>query len=354
MRPVVVPDIAAAAEAREATRNSGLRSIVFVPLYARGRAVGMMPVGALLRPRLRGGGRRAPGRGRGACSAPPSTTRRLVQRSRRHLAQVQALWEIDKAIVEDRDLTEVFGTIARAASRLSGGEAVIVLLDGKEDLQVPGGDRSRALELLGDPPSLAGTPLAAYLARAAPTSVRLGTGRRAPRDRGPADRRAAARSAAWSSSRRRTAWAEEDLTTLGTLGRRAAVALTKADARQAEDRRAGQLALLAGASEIAASTLDVDALLGAIARYVQRSFGHYSVSIYLVRPDAREALLAGAAGAAASVMPKGHRMPFGTRDHRLGGRARRAHPGQRRPARAALRAVARSAPPSPSWPSPCG
>ena len=77
---------------------------------------------------------------------------RLVKRSRRHLAQVQALWEIDKAIVEDRDLTEVFGTIARAASRLSGGEAVIVLLDGKEDLQVPGGDRSRALELLGDPP----------------------------------------------------------------------------------------------------------------------------------------------------------------------------------------------------------
>src|SRR5205814_3731817 len=44
-RPLVVPDIAAASEARTATRESGLRSIVFVPLYARGHAVGMMPVG---------------------------------------------------------------------------------------------------------------------------------------------------------------------------------------------------------------------------------------------------------------------------------------------------------------------
>ncbi|HEV7503004.1 MAG TPA: GAF domain-containing protein, partial [Vicinamibacteria bacterium] len=59
------------------------------------------------------------------------------------------------------------------------------------------------------------------------------------------------------------------------------------------------------------STLDVDALLGAIARYVQRSFGYYSVSVYLVRAEAREAHLAGAAGGAASVMPKGHRMAFG-------------------------------------------
>ena len=40
VRPVVVPDIAATTDAREATRQSGLRSVVFVPLYARGRAVG--------------------------------------------------------------------------------------------------------------------------------------------------------------------------------------------------------------------------------------------------------------------------------------------------------------------------
>ena len=45
VRPLVVPDVAAAGEAREATRESGLRSIVFVPLYARGHAVGVMPVG---------------------------------------------------------------------------------------------------------------------------------------------------------------------------------------------------------------------------------------------------------------------------------------------------------------------
>ncbi len=109
------------------------------------------------------------------------------------------------------------------------------------------------------------------------------------------------------------AWDEEDLTTLGTLGRRAAVALAKADARQAEDRRAGQLALLAGASEIAASTLDVDALLGAIARYVQRSFGYYSVAVYLVDPEAREAHAGGRGRRAPPAsMPQGHRMPFGT------------------------------------------
>src|SRR4029450_9338070 len=58
--PVVVRDLAAMPESREATREIGLRSFVFVPLYARGRAVGVMPVG--------GGGRRdfwAGDRGRG-------------------------------------------------------------------------------------------------------------------------------------------------------------------------------------------------------------------------------------------------------------------------------------------------
>jgi signal transduction histidine kinase/putative methionine-R-sulfoxide reductase with GAF domain len=308
VRPVVVPDVATASEARPATRGSGLRSVVFVPLYARGRAVGMMPVGSFSVRDFTDEDVELLAAVGGMVGAAIDSAR-LVKRSARHLAQVQALWEIDKAIVEDRVLSEVFGTIERAASRLSGGEAVIVLLDGTADVHVPAGESSRALELLGDPPSLAGTPLADYLGRATPTSVRLG----------PNDERRAIVVPLSGGGRTlgglvvvqtSTEWAEEDLTTLGTLGRRAAVALTKADARQAEDRRAGQLALLAGASEIAASTLDVDALLGAIARYVQRSFGHYSVSIYLVRQDAREAHLAGAAGGAASVMPKGHRMPF--------------------------------------------
>jgi signal transduction histidine kinase len=308
IRPVVVPDITASTDARDATRMSGLRSIVFVPLYARGHAVGMMPVGTYTvrdfteeEVELLGAV--------GAMLGAAVDNARLVERSRRHLAQVQALWEIDKAIVEDRDLAEVFGTIARAAGRLDGGEAMIVLLDGKESLQVAAGERARAYELLGDPPTLAGLPLAAYLARAGPTSVSLGEqgGRRAVVVPLAAGGRTLGGLVVVQPE---GSWAPDDLATLGTLGRRAAVALAKAEARQAEDRRAGQLTLLAGASEIAASTLDVDALLGAIARYVQRSFGYYSVSIYLVRPEAREAHLAGAAGGAASVMPKGHRMPF--------------------------------------------
>jgi len=160
--PVVVADIASSPDAREATRRSGLRSVVFVPLRARGRAVGLMPVGAYVLREFTEEDIAFLGTVGGMVGAAVDSAR-LAERSRRHLAQVQT-----------------------------------------------------------------------------------------------------------------------------------------------------QLTLLAGASEIAASTLDVDALLGSIARYVQRSFGYYSVSIYLVRPEGREAHLAGAAGAAASVMPKGHRMPFGT------------------------------------------
>ena len=60
-------------------------------------------------------------------------------------------------------------------------------------------------------------------------------------------------------------------------------------------RRAGQLALLAAAAEIAASTLDVERLLDSIARYIQRSFGYYSVAVYLVDAEQRSAFMAGAA-----------------------------------------------------------
>jgi len=77
-------------------------------------------------------------------------------------------------------------------------------------------------------------------------------------------------------------------------------------------RRAGQLAILSAASEIAASTLDVDALLGSLARYLQRSFGYYSVAVYLVAPEARACTMVGAAGMMATLLPKGHRVPFGT------------------------------------------
>src|SRR5262249_8460397 len=203
----------------------------------------------------------------------------------------------------------VFGTIARAAAALAGGDALIVLLDPKGRLQVAAGERARVSELLGDPPVLEGTPLAVVLARPVPTTARLAE--RDPRRAVVLPMGAGGRTlGGLVVVRPDGTWNTEDMATLGTLARRAAVAQAKAEARQAEDRRAGQLALLAGASEIAASTLDVDALLGAIARYVQRSFGYYSVSIYLVRPESREAHMAGAAGGAVSEMAKGHRMPF--------------------------------------------
>ena len=89
------------------------------------------------------------------------------------------------------------------------------------------------------------------------------------------------------------------------------MALGKVEARQTEARRASQLALLAGASEIAASTLDLDVMLGAVARYIQQSFGYYSVSIYVVDSLTRSSVLAGSAGVAAQVMPLAHRIVFG-------------------------------------------
>ena len=102
----------------------------------------------------------------------------------------------------------------------------------------------------------------------------------------------------------------DDLTMLATLSHQAAVAVAKARVREAEGRRAGQLALVSAASEIAASTLDVSVLLGSIARYIQRSFSYYAVAVYVVDPKSRDVYLAGAAGAA-SVMPKNHRLRFG-------------------------------------------
>ncbi len=280
----------------------------FVPLYARGRAVGLL---VAVRPprRVFEAHELELLAAVGGVLGSAIENARLVRGSERHLAQVQALWGIDKALVEDGDLTAVLGAIAREASRLVDGEAVIVLVEGDEDLRVAGAAGRRALELLGDPPALAGTPLADYLASAAPTAVAL-RGRRGQAVVVPL--RAGERMLGGLVVLHHVAgWTEEDLTTLATFGRRAAMALARADARQAEERRTGQLALLAGASEIAASTLDVKALLGAIARYVQRAFGYYSVAVYLVDEESRAATLAGAAGAAATLMPREHRLAFG-------------------------------------------
>ncbi|HXX46744.1 MAG TPA: GAF domain-containing protein, partial [Myxococcota bacterium] len=102
----------------------------------------------------------------------------------------------------------------------------------------------------------------------------------------------------------------EDLEILSTFAHQAAVALVQARVRDAEGRRAAQLALVSAASEIAASTLDVDVLLGSVARYVQRSFNYYAVTIYVVEPKARRAFLAGAAGAG-TLIPKRHAVRFG-------------------------------------------
>jgi signal transduction histidine kinase/putative methionine-R-sulfoxide reductase with GAF domain len=169
--PVAVRDIAATDGVRAATRQTGLRSVVFVPLHARGRAVGMVAMGAYrLRDFLAEELQLLAAFG-GILGAAIENDR-LVRGAREHLVQVQALW-------------------------------------------------------------------------------------------------------------------------------------------QTETRRASQLALLAGASEIAASTLDLDVMMGAVARYIQQSFGYYSVAIYVVTPPARSMVLAGAAGVAAQVLPLGDRIPFG-------------------------------------------
>jgi signal transduction histidine kinase/putative methionine-R-sulfoxide reductase with GAF domain len=308
--PVVVRDIATAAEAREATRQIGIHSVVFVPLYARGRAVGMMPVGSF---RVRDF---APEELQllsavGGMLGSAIENVRLSEKQGRHLSQAEALSEIDRAIVEDRELGQVLDTIAREAARLGGGEAVIVLLEGDAGVRVAAVQGDDVRRVLGTPPALAGTPVASFLGGASPTTVRLPGS-------GPATRAVVVPLHAPGRTlgglivvKPEERWVPDDLTTLATFGSRVAVALAKADAREAERRRASQLALLAGASEIAASTLDVNVLPNLIARYIQRAFGYYSVAVYLVQPEARRAVMAGSAGAAAALLPKGHQLPFG-------------------------------------------
>ena len=307
--PIVVRDLSALAEAREATRRLGLRSFVFVPLSARGRGVGVLAAGGFA---LRDFG---PDELRllealGSMLGGAIESARLLETARRHLAQVRALREIDRAIVEDREPGDVLSTIAREAALLGGGDSAIGLAQESGPVRVAGSHGERALRALGEASLLLDATGADGLTRGEPRLVRL--------DRGgdalvalTVPLRASERSlGVLVVVKPEDAVREDDLTLLGTFGHQAAVALAKARLRETERRREGQLALVSGASEIAASRLDVDDLVGAIARYVQRSFGYYGVAVYLVEGDTREALLAGVAGAA-TLMPRGHRVRFG-------------------------------------------
>jgi signal transduction histidine kinase/putative methionine-R-sulfoxide reductase with GAF domain len=309
--PVVVPDLSSAEGVRESTRAVGLRTGVFVPLFARGRPVGVMTVGGFevrsfspadlhLLAAL------------GGMVGTAIDNARLLERVRRHLAQVQALSEIDRALIDDRALADVLPVIAREAALLGRGDAVIALIEGERGLRIAGWHGERARAVLGQPPTLAGTPVSTLLLASGPITIDV------PTDDGPARALVVPLAAGERTMgglivvKAEGTWSEEDASLLATFGRRAAVALAKARARDAEGRRAGQLAILSAASEIAAGTLDVDALLGSIARYLQRSFGYYSVAVYLVEPEARSCTMTGAAGMMATLLPKGHRVPFGT------------------------------------------
>ena len=279
--PVVVADLSASEGVRESTRAVGLRSGIFVPLFARGRPVGVMTVGGFEVRTF------APAdlhllAALGGMVGAAIDNARLLERVRRHLAQVQALSEIDRALIDDRALADVLPVIAREAALLGRGDAVIALIEGERGLRVAAWHGERARAVLGQPPSLAGTPVSTLLLASGPLTIDVAT------DDGPARALVVPLAAGERTMgglivvKAGGAWGEEDAALLATFGRRAAVALAKARARDAEGRRAGQLAILSAASEIAASTLDVDALLGALARYLQRSFGYYSVAVYPV------------------------------------------------------------------------
>ena len=305
--PLAVRDMAAAEGVREATREVGLHSIAFAPLYARGRAVGMMAVGAYRIREFLPEELQMLGAVGGILGAAIENDR-LVGRAQRHLDQVQALWEIDRAVVEERDPAEVFETIAREAARLGDGDSVLVVLEGEREARIAASRGPGARAALGPHLSLDGARIASVLRRGSPTSVPLSGGPRAL----VIPLQAAGRIAGGLVIvGRPPASAEEENSLLTAFGRRAAVALGKVEARQTEARRASQLALLAGASAIAASTLDLEVMMGAVARYIQQSFGYYSVSIYVVDRMTRSSVLAGSAGVAAQVMPLAHRIEFG-------------------------------------------
>ena len=167
--------------------------------------------------------------------------------------------------------------IAREAALLGRGDAVIALIEGERGLRIAGWHGERARAVLGQPPTLAGTPVSTLLLASGPLTIDV------PTDDGPARALVVPLAAGERTMgglivvKAEGTWSEEDATLLATFGRRAAVALAKSRARDAEGRRAGQLAILSAASEIAASTLDVDvaarldrALPAALVRLLQR------------------------------------------------------------------------------------
>src|SRR6185503_20648471 len=116
-------------------RQIGIRTVVFVPLYARGRAVGMMPVGSYRIRDLDAEELQLLSAVGGMLGSAVENAR-LAEKQRRNLNQVEALAEIDRAIAEDRELAEVLDIVAREATHLGDGEAVILLLEGEEDVRV--------------------------------------------------------------------------------------------------------------------------------------------------------------------------------------------------------------------------
>ncbi|HET7295309.1 MAG TPA: GAF domain-containing protein [Vicinamibacteria bacterium] len=306
--PLVIPDLSSATEARDATRQLGIKTALLVPLFAQGRAVGVMALGGRT-PRDVHAEELRFLEALGGMLGSAVENARLMRRTQRHLDEVKAVWEIDRAIVEERELHEVLSIIAVEAAVLGGGDSVILLQEPDGELRVAGAHGHGARRAIGEPPSLGGSPVARLLALPGPSAMSIEAGGAARAYVVPM--RAGERGlGGLVVVKPEDQASSDDLTLLSTFAHQAAVALAKARVREAERRRAGQLALVSAASEIAVSTLDVDELLGAIARYVQRSFHYYAVALYLAMPEEREARLTGAAGAA-TLLPKNHRVKYG-------------------------------------------
>jgi signal transduction histidine kinase/putative methionine-R-sulfoxide reductase with GAF domain len=308
--PLVARDLSGAPVLQELARAQDLRAVVLVPLYAQGRTLGLMTLGgqaarefaaedlALLE-------------AVGGMLGGAIDNARMLRNTQRHLDQVQALWEIDRMIAQNRDLVEVLDTVAREAAKMAGGDALIALVEHDEGVRVAAAHGDRALRVTDSRPVLAGTPLEELLRVQEPSAVRLPGEGEGPLRALVVPFRAAGRTlGALVALKPDRAGRRDELQILATFGHGAAMAVEKVRAREAEGRRIGQLALVSAASEIAASSLDLDVLVAAIARYIQTSFGYYSVAVYLVEREVRQAYLAGAAGAAA-IMPKGDRVAFG-------------------------------------------
>jgi signal transduction histidine kinase len=290
--------IEAWASGQPATRGAGLA----LPLRGHGRTVALLWLG------LSGAAPDAALAGElGGLLGPAVEAVRLEAWNRRYLVQMQALWEIDRAIIDDRDLAEVLGLVVRHAASLVVGDAALALIEREREVRIAASHGPAAARALGEPVSLS-SPVARLFFVAGPMALLL------PGQPGRAlvaPLRLGERSLGGLVVVRPDGeWGDDDLTILATLGQRAAVAVGRARAREAEKRRSEQLALVASAAEIAASTLEADRLLDSIARFIQRSFGYYGVDAYVVDKEARQVFLAGAAGAALAIA-RGSRIRFG-------------------------------------------